>query len=192
MLVKLKYGVGINDYDGRITDSNLKIYPFAQAWDSMIKRAYSTKYHLDKPSYKDVTVCKEWLSLSNFKEWHDLHYKEGCQLDKDLRVVGATEYGPDTCSYVPSRLNSLFIDRKRDRGSLPLGVYLCKGRYTAQLSKSGKREWLGYHDTVEEAYEAYIFAKLIYSHEVIESFRGEVSDTLLDTIYTNSWDLIVS
>ena len=68
---------------------------------------------------------------------------EGWQLDKDILIKGNKIYSPDTCCFVPSEINNLFVGCNKSRGSLPIGVTFNKRlkRYVAQISKN-KKYWL--------------------------------------------------
>lgn len=55
---KLLYGVGLNDYDGKI-NVNGKILKFYKVWQSMLSRCYDFKYHSRYPAYIGCSVCKE-------------------------------------------------------------------------------------------------------------------------------------
>jgi hypothetical protein len=62
----------------------------------------------------------------NDRYWH---------LDKDILVVGNRVYSPETCIFVPTRINNLFVTRESLRGDYPLGV---------KLSKCKKNMYTGY------------------------------------------------
>lgn len=47
-------------------------------WNGMISRVYSGRDRC----YKDTWVCESWLEYRNFKEWHDIHYRDGFSLDR--------------------------------------------------------------------------------------------------------------
>ena len=73
-----------------------------------------------------ITVCKEWMSYENFKNWFDNNYYEidgeiMC-LDKDILFKNNTIYSPKTCVFTPKRINNLFTKRQNDRGDYYIGV----------------------------------------------------------------------
>ena len=72
-------------------------------WVSMLQRCYSEVWHKRQPTYLDCEVCEEWQDYPKFKEWFDINYKEGCELDKDLS--GKKIYSPDNCIFIPKQLN---------------------------------------------------------------------------------------
>ena len=84
---KLLYGVGLNDYDGKI-NVNGKILKFYKVWQSMLSRCYDFKYHSRYPAYIGCSVCKEWHSLTAFKKWFDENYIEGYEfLLKEIEYI---------------------------------------------------------------------------------------------------------
>lgn len=123
----------------------------------MINRCYSKRFHLLRPTYKDCTVCDEWLIFSNFKTWMVLQDWKGKVLDKDILEQGNKVYSPSTCIFVTTRINNLLGTHTTSRGEYPQGVYKDKlnNKYKAQCSVDGKYVHIGRYGTVEEAYSAY-------------------------------------
>ena len=84
-----------------------------KVWYAMLQRCYSECYK-NKPTYIDCSVCEEWLCYENFKKWYDKNYyrveNEIMNLDKDILVKGNKIYSPETCCFVPKRLNVLFVN----------------------------------------------------------------------------------
>lgn len=124
-------------------------------WKNMMMRCYSPSYQKKKPSYIGCTVCEEWLKYSVFFEWYNIHYREGFQLDKDLLVSGNKVYSPDTCAYVPKRINLLFATHKASRSG-SIGVFPSpNGRYFVMCSTERNGNHHGTYDTVSEAESVY-------------------------------------
>lgn len=66
--------------------------------------------------YKDVELSPEWHYFSFFKKFHDENYFEGFVIDKDLRSCRVHKvYSAQTCSYIPQSLNSLIVERSKDK-----------------------------------------------------------------------------
>ena len=122
---KLVYGIGINDADyniqSKISGKNVRC-PYYRKWTNMLNRCYSDKPHDKYPTYIGCTVCDEWLTFSNFKEWMIKQDWKGMHLDKDIKINGNKTYSPETCVFIPHEINSLMLDCAASRGALPLGV----------------------------------------------------------------------
>lgn len=155
---KLLYGVGVNDFSGScvVNGGKIKSYDF---WKSMLCRCYNPKYHLRKPTYIGCSVCSEWLCFSNFKEWFDINYVEGCQLDKDILIEGNKVYSPKSCRFIPGYINSLLNDRGSVRGDLPIGVSKNGNGFTAHCSNGNGDILHKYCSTLSEAKSWYYTTK---------------------------------
>lgn len=169
------FGVAYNDL--RCTDVSDVCYT---TWNSMIARCYSASYQKNKPTYKDCTVCEEWLKFSNFKCWFDEHYVDGYQLDKDILVKGNKIYSTETCCFVPKEINSILLSCKNSRGRYPIGVTLYKGKYRARINKYGKLHDIGFYATPQEAFCAYKKEKESYIKSIAEKYfkEGKISQNV--------------
>lgn len=112
----LVYGVGINDADYMVTrykNINKKKQtiwrcPVYKAWVNMLRRCYSSSLKKMYPTYKDASVCKEWHTFSNFREWMIAQDFQGKALDKDILFSGNKLYSPETCVFVSAKTNAIF------------------------------------------------------------------------------------
>ena len=168
-------GVGINDsWYATSLKKNGKNYrcPFYTRWKEMIRRCYSEKFKLAKPTYEGCSVCDEWLTFSNFRKWMKTQDWEGKELDKDLIIAGNKIYGPDRCVFVSVNLNRLLTDNAASRGDHPLGVRFHKStmKYIADCNIDGKAKYLGLYNTAKQAEYAYLSFK---SKLLIEISKGE-------------------
>jgi len=159
---KLVYGVGVNDADYQISPRVGKkraMCKFYSVWSDMIKRCYSEKYHIKRPTYKGCSVCEEWLIFSNFRTWMIEQDWKGKELDKDLLVNGNKVYSPETCVFVDRPLNLFTTDHAKGRGDHPLGVYVTKNGYIiGQCSdpfSNNRNTRLGVYRTKDEAHQAW-------------------------------------
>ena len=187
------YGVGITGLEPS-RDENGELLNSYMCWNSMLMRCYSYKFQEKYPTYKDCSVCDEWLYYSNFKNWYDNNYYEinnkKPELDKDILIKGNKVYSPDTCVFVPKFINTLFIKCQNKRGKLPIGVYYDKAskKYKAQLSifKDGKRTTknLGRLDTPEEAFEVYKQAKEEYIKKIADEYKDKIPTKLYEAMYS--------
>lgn len=149
-------------------------------WHDMMNRCYNEKFHEKHPQYKGCTVCEEWLNYSNFKIWYEQNKIAGMKLDldKDILFKGNKEYSPATVAFVPHEINTLFINGKKNRGNLPVGVHYDKEKkkYRAEMSFMGKAIKLGRFDTVEEAFARYKKYKEDFIKDIAEQYKDEIPD----------------
>ena len=171
------FGVGVNDYEysTRINGKRLTSYT---KWYNMLARCYSKEWKKNKPTYDGCTVCDEWLYYSNFKRWYDKNGRDGYDVDKDILVKGNKIYSPNTCCCVPTRINSLLINRKNDRGKYPIGVSCKNNHFTGSVSiGNGKSIYIGWYKSKEEAFKAYKSIKESYIKRTAQDF---FNDGLID------------
>lgn len=149
--------------------------PVYGTWKDAIRRGFSYKTKLRQPTYKDVTVCPEWLLFSNFRNWWVENNVRGWQLDKDILQKGNLVYCPDSCIYVPRHVNNLLTDSAAIRGDYPLGVTKDKNLFRAQISTiiSRTRKFLGCFNTPEQAHEAWQIGKIEAITEAIDKYTEE-------------------
>lgn len=171
------YGVGIvgeGMYKAGIKfkDKHTKQY---SVWINMLERGYTDRFHRMHPTYKCCTVCDEWLNLQIFGKWFDENYIEGFELDKDLLVKGNKLYSPETCCFIPKRVNMLLINNKKIRGSYPIGVSKQRNKFSAHISIKNKLFHLGNYNTVSEAYDVYKKAKEKDIRDRAKEYKGVVS-----------------
>lgn len=147
-------------------------------WHDMINRCYNEKFHEKHPQYKGCTVCEEWLNYSNFKIWYDQNKIVGMKLDldKDILFKGNKEYSPATVAFVPHEINTLFLNGKKNRGDLPIGVHFDKekGKYRAEMSFMGQPIKLGRFDTIELAFARYKEYKEDFIKDIAEQYKDEI------------------
>lgn len=95
-------------------------------WKDMLRRAYDPKFIEKYPTYTGCEVYSPWHNFQVFGEWLDENYykieNEVMCLDKDILCKGNKIYSPETCIFVPNRINVLFVKSDGSRGDLPIGV----------------------------------------------------------------------
>lgn len=155
-----------------------------KAWAAMLARCYRETERLR--SYRDCTVHAAWLNFQNFADWFEAvpnSRTPGFVLDKDLRIAGSRMYSPESCSFVPTCINTV-IQQRRKANRLAVGVRTNNDKYQAQISVHGKRHGLGTFDTVAEASLAYQVAKKEHLQRMAEQYREvlhpEVYATLMN------------
>ena len=194
---KLIQDVGFND---TLEPTSYKIYPeeilpsgqyrrircpYYVRWKSMLERCYSDKFHEKQHTYKDCTVCEEWLYFSNFKRWMINQDWEGKHLDKDLLCKGNSVYSPSACVFVSRVVNNFTVDNHTSRGEYLLGVSWVKR--TSKYVAAGIRDpitnitySIGYFDTELEAHFAWKKRKHELSCALANSYY--VTDTRIKTV----------
>lgn len=163
-----------------------------KTWQSMLVRCYSPKCQNRRPTYIGCSVCDEWLYFPTFQKWFDANYVEGWHLDKDMLVNGNKKYGPDTCIFVPSQINSLFSDHGGARGEYPLGVCYHKetGKFEAKMAIDGKQQHLGLFMNADEAHRAYLVAKKANVVRIADEWKDKIPPKLYDALIRKAEELI--
>lgn len=170
--MKLVFGVGYKDPGTKmqwVEEGRVVQCPYYHLWSSILRRSYSEVFHRDNPTYVGCTVSEEWHKFENFKAWVKsqpnlllwLSNRREVHLDKD--IIGDGNYNPQGCVFVPRAINGLFNDHGKDE-SVPLGVHFDNGsgKWKSQISKSGKREFLGRYESMQDAHSAWLTAKAKY------------------------------
>lgn len=175
---KIFYGIGIDDtgrknrrYEGRNTVwTDIRF----SKWKAMIRRCYSEKDLASNPKYRGVIVCPEWLYLSNFEKWMMAQDWEGNELDKDFLSYGEKVYSPETCAFIPKRMNYYLGDCIERRGQFALGVtyQADRKRFASYVRKAGRSVGLGRFKSEIEAHNAYQKAKLEIGREMYFELIG--------------------
>lgn len=168
-------------------------------WQGLLSRLYGKTTSVKNPTYKNATVCKEWLNFQNFAKWcysqtgFDNKDVRGrvYQLDKDILIKGNKTYSPETCCFVPQEINLLFCKSDAIRGATPIGVTYDKsrGKYIASVTCNGACKHLGRHTTPELAFLAYKQAKEEYIKEVAERWKGEIDSVVYDALVNYQVDI---
>ena len=170
------FGIGYLGEHGLGTGiNNIKSY---KIWKHMLERAYDPKYHERFPTYKNVTVCEEWLCFANFDKWFSKNYIEGYHLDKDL-MQGDVEnkvYSPETCVFLPTFVNSFIINKNSNNTSGIMGVSWNKPskQWMVTLFDSERKVNvnLGRYDSLDKAKEVYLKGR----YEKAEVIKDRVRD----------------
>lgn len=167
--------IGQGKYTSTIEGKKTKYY---DCWYNMLTRGYDEKYKQKQPTYKEVTVCKEWHNFQNFAKWHEENYREDYELDKDILIKGSKIYSPKTCAFVPAEINMLFVKSNSKRGNLPIGVHKDKNGFQAGLNKEGDSIYIGYFNTPQEAFQAYKTVKEDYIKEVADLWKNKIAEPI--------------
>lgn len=171
--------LGEGKYNASINSKCTKHY---NVWKGILERCYDPKYIKKRPTYTGCEVCPEWHSFQIFAEWADKNYYEiegqRMALDKDILCKGNKIYSPNTCVFVPTRINSLFVKSDNKRGNCPIGVTYKKQKYVASCNINGKQKNLGCYTTPEEAFQVYKNFKEQYIKEIAEEYKNVIPQKL--------------
>ena len=186
-----------NEYGGYVGEGKYKIWENKKAtksytcWTNILKRCYDP-YILNKyPTYIDCYVCDEWLCFQNFAKWHEENYYEveNCKmnLDKDILVKGNKIYSPETCIFVPNKINILFTKSDKARGEYPIGVSYCKGnnKLSATSNDGYKKVYLGYFPLNRpfQAFTVYKNFKENHIKQVADEYKDLIPKKLYEAMY---------
>lgn len=176
------FGVGKNDswYKTSVSiNGKIERCEIYKVWVHMLERCYSEKYKERFESYRNASVCNEWLIFSNFSEWAKDKWRKGYQLDKDVKGLGSKLYSPENCIFLSPRINGLFIDSKTRRGDLPLGVSIQDGKLKVSCSDGVRQVHVGYYKNLVDAVNAYKSFKMNVVHESIKDLDPETKSIVL-------------
>lgn len=168
----LVLGRGINDLNICVLGN--KCY---EIWHSILQRTVNEKHKSSHKAYKDASICDEWLLLSNFKKWFDVHYVEGFCIDKDILGLNSKVYSPDTCCMIPNEINAS-ITREKFKRELPMGVMKYKDKFKAVC----RLKWLGIFDTAEDAHNAYLKEKKNRIIEMANKWKDKIEQRVYDAL----------
>lgn len=188
---KLVFGIGYygeGEYKAKV---NYRLTDEYNSWKNLLARCYSDKYRYLHPSYEDCYMYEEWLNFQTYAKWYHVNWYdigEGrMHIDKDILVKGNKIYSPETCIFVPQRINEIFSTRKSLRGDLPCGVSRNpSGSYSVTCGiDNGIIENLGTYKTVEDAFDAYKIRKEQNIKDVADEYKDRIPAKLYDALY--SW-----
>jgi hypothetical protein len=134
-------------------------------------------------------VSEEWLNFQNFAKWYDKNYYEingeKMEIDKDILVKRNKIYSPETCVFVPKRINLLFVKKDATRGDLPIGVCFFKRDKKYQVNckdENGKDIYLSRYNNIEEAFEVYKEFKESVIKKVANEYKGKIPANLYNAL----------
>jgi hypothetical protein len=139
-------------------------------WLSMLNRCYNEKEVIRKPTYKDKYVCDTWHNFQNFAPWFEVNYVEGWELDKDVLVKDNKIYSPETCTFLPTELNSVLI---KFGGVIWVDRI---GKYTVQCRRGAKTRYLGCFDSENDAFECYYIHKHNHIVDLCNKYKEHLTE----------------
>ena len=158
----LVLGVGVNDTNYITTNGDDRC-PYYARWKNILTRVYNPR----KETYKGLSICESWLSLTKFKSWMELQDWEGKEIDKDLLVLGNNHYSPETCCFLSRKVNIMLQLQRSSNTTGYTGVVLKGDKYVATCRNvAGLRVYLGAYDTPGGASVAYRIQKAHYIEQI--------------------------
>jgi hypothetical protein len=179
---RLVFGIGYSTEGPFVKTINRRRSNLFRKWEGMFSRCYSKVKQSSHPAYIGCTVDPRFHDYQQFCAWAVKqvgHENASWELDKDILKKGNRIYGPDTCAFVPPEINTLFRNRKSDRGDFPIGIHAQDGRYAAMVRFKGNREWVGRYETPELAFLAYKLRK----EEIIKTLASEYKGLVSNSVY---------
>ena len=185
------YGVGYLGQGKYKPIENGKMTIQYNYWKAMMQRCYCKSVNKHTLAYNNVSVCKEWHNFQKFAKWFDENFyfvdDEKMSLDKDILKRGNKVYSPETCIFVPMKINQLFIKNKTVRNSnLCIGVRYNKNKnkYQAQCGTLDERKvkTICCVDTIEEAFNKYKAFKENLIKLVAQQYKDKIPNKLYEAM----------
>lgn len=165
-----------------------------RVWRGLFERCYNPKVHEHHPTYKSCRVCEEWHNFQKFLRWYlDNYYTiEGTNvhIDKDILYKHNNVYSPNTCIFVPERINYMFRANysKNNRN----GVSYDKNRRKYQSSYRDVNNIcvnLGRYRNKQDAILAHNRYKFGVFCDFIEKYQDQIPKSVIIDICEKSWIL---
>ena len=176
-------GIGFYDIENVVITPETKLA--RTMWRNMLYRCYDKEWLEKNSTYIGCYVCDEWLVFSNFWKWFKVNYIKGYELDKDiLSPKDNKHYSPDTCCFIPHKLNTILLKCNTLRGDYPIGVSKIGNTFCSHVRIDGKITYLGSFETEKEAFGAYKKAKEDYVKTVAQKYydNGEITKRVYDAL----------
>ena len=178
-------GIGINDIplstcgEGRLKD------PIFGIWSAMLTRITSPK--AAHSPYFDTTICLDWLRFSKFREWVECPstgYMKGYEIDKDIIQPGSKIYSPDTCCFVPPRINLLFT-KHNTPSDMPTGITVKDGSFYTHVKTDNKILYATFHN-IQDAMDDYVKKKTDIIRNVADEYyrNGKIVKRVYEAMMT--------
>lgn len=157
-------------------------------WKGIIDRCCDEKFQKEHQSYQGCSICDEWLCYENFEKWYNENYYEidgemMC-VDKDILYKNNKIYSPDTCIIVPTRINSMFKHRRKNKSIYPIGVgYAADKKLFTATAKCGDVRKTTYHKTSEEAFYSHKEMKEKMIKQIADEYKDKIPSILYDAMY---------
>lgn len=187
------YGIGYFGEGIHKSSENNKMSHKYKTWHGMMRRCYDEEFRKRSKAYSEVTVCTEWHNYQNFGNWYEKNYYtidgEQMQLDKDILIKGNRVYSPETCIFVPSRINGIFTkdSQTSSKGLPPLTFY--EPERTKKYVVRSHDEYIGSFKTIEEAVKASNRYKEIMYKSAAYEYKGKIPEKLYKAMLDYAMDV---
>lgn len=174
-------GVGVV---GTTNTSNKRAF---KIWRTMLLRCYSDNYHSTRPTYRSAEVCEEWQYYPNFLKWFEENYVEGYDLDKDCLDLRRKYYSPETCIFVPRKLNSTLSYLGEDVTHISPRRVKGSEKYSGLWNVKVMGAYLGRFDNKQAALDVATEYRWLYLRELLDKIclNGELPENVCRRIEEN-------
>lgn len=151
-------------------------HPAYSHWVGMLTRVYG----VDRFScYDGCSIHEQWHDFQNFAKWFNHQvYQKGWHLDKDLINRDCKLYSPDTCVFLPPKLNYFVRVPSSRTTDLPRGVKRAGKRFVAYCRDiHGNPVLVGSFADPATAHLAYMRFKKSVATDFAEAYKEIVADT---------------
>ena len=179
--------------EGKYNPDEFSMYKVCyDKWRGMLTRCYDDEFQQEHLTYNGVTVYESWLNLQEYGKWFEDNYYEVndelMDLDKDIKSGESKIYSPDTCIFIPHRLNVAFIGEKirNKKPKINYKIHVSQGiiwvraknKYRCIQGFEGKEKtkYKGNYDTHEEAFKIYKECKEKYLRELTNTYKDKLPD----------------
>jgi hypothetical protein len=156
-------------------------------YDSMKKRCLvGGSCQRNQSYYLGTTMCDEWSdSFDSFAEWASTQigmyqvddHNQLFEIDKDLLGNGSKHYSPNTCTMLPKAIN-MALTANGSKGYRKTS----SGKYSARITRYGKKVSIGTFDTEKQASAAYKKARRAYIRELAKKYKHQLSVVAYDAL----------
>lgn len=178
-----------------VVDDSGKVLPEYQQWNGMKGRCKDgEKARKRLPSYVGCKLHPPWYSFDVWLKWAE--HQQGFlnrdaegyiwQQDKDILSKDGKLYSPDTCVFIPRKLNGFFIPPSSSKITpLPVGVtaHPYGGGFRARINNAnGKVKHVGLFASAEAARAAYEAEKILVAAEWASKYDGLVDSRIIHVL----------
>lgn len=159
---------------------------YSVAWRGMLRRCYDANFQRKRLTYSECTVDPKWHNFQEFALWAaGQAFEPGWEIDKDILVQFNKHYSPETCCFVPQRVNTLLTHIKCTNGELPFGVQrdVTGTLFHAYCHDGSAQVYAGTSKTPEGAFELYVLAKEAMFKAVADEHKDSLEVGVYEALY---------